>query len=395
MTDLPSLHIGKDEFKAITVGKAQRIVTGTFMERLNEWVILHSPLKLKEKVTFFRLLATMINAGVSLIKALNILQEQTGDAKMKRICQRLAAKIEMGQTLSDGLGEFPNVFYSAEIGMVKSGEASGRLNQVLLTLADEAEKGAKLKRKIKGAMMYPLAIIIVVIGVFIAVTVLVIPKMRATFEEAGASLPSSTKVLIGVSDFLRGTFLGIPNTLLLVLALIGAYILLKIWKKTPNGRFIWDSFLLKIPVFGMLRRKLILAQFARSISTLTQSGISIVKALLITADVVGNETYHRRITLISDDVKQGITIAENIQGNVKMFPSMVVSMIAVGEQTAQIGEVTAKIADFYEDEVDTMAKNLSSLMEPMIIVLIGIVVGYMVTAIMTPVLQLSEVATGI
>src|SRR6185295_18193361 len=285
MSEPLSLHISKDEYKAVAIGKTVAVApTGNLIARLNEWMVNRSALKTKEKVTFFRLMATMINAGVSLIKALNILQEQTNSPKMKRICQKIAAKIEMGQTLSDGLLEDPNTSKGSEIGMIRSGEASGRLNQVLLTLADETEKSAKIKSKIKGAMMYPMAIIFVIIGVFVSVTVLVIPKMKSTFAEAGADLPNSTKVMIAMSDFFIGATFGIPNAIFIICALAGLFAIFKFWHKTENGKLYWDAFLLKLPVFGMLRRKLILSQFARNISTLIKSGISIVKTLQITAE---------------------------------------------------------------------------------------------------------------
>jgi type IV pilus assembly protein PilC len=199
--------------------------------------------------------------------------------------------------------------------------------------------------------------------------------------------------MIAISDFMMAKTFGIPNPVFVIAALIIFWILLGMWTKTDSGKFYWDKFMLRVPVFGSLRRKLVLAQFSRSISTLTQSGISIVKGLRITADVVGNEVYRRRVLLIAEDVKQGITIGENLQGNKVMFPVMLVSMIAVGEQTAQLDAVTAKVADFYEEEVDNMVKTLSSLMEPIIILVIGIVVGFMVTAIMTPIMNMSEVVS--
>lgn len=396
MPQTTSLHIGRNQEQPLQIipQKKQKIHLSTLFQDLNAWVIEKSPLKTKEKVAFFRLLATMINAGVSLLKALNILADQTRDAKMKKMCWDMANKVEIGQTLSEGMEDFPSVFTTSEVGMTRSGEASGRLNEVLTSLADKVEKDTKMKGKIKGAMAYPVAIMIVIVLVFVAVTVLVIPKMKETFESAGADLPKSTQMLIAASDFFKGGTLGVPNPILLVASLVLLYVLLRLWRKTPNGKLYWDSLMLRIPVFGALRRKLILAQLSRSVATLTKSGISIVKTLEITSEVLGNEVYRRRILLTADDVKQGITIAENLRGNTKIFPVMLVSMIAIGEQTAQLSNVTGKVADFYEDEVDTMVKTLASLMEPFIIVVIGVLVGFMVTAIMTPIMRMSEVATG-
>lgn len=391
-----NLHIGKDEYKAVKVGTQVELSTGGggLMDRLNEWVINMSPVSTKSKVTFFRLLATMINAGVSLVKSLHILEAQTEDPKLKKICASLSHGVEMGQSLSYCMESFPDVFPEAQIGMIRSGEASGKLNDVLIQIADQVEKGNKIAGKIKGAMMYPIAIILVIIVVTGAVVVLVIPKLEDMFGKAGAELPGATRMLISLSNFLLGTPLGLPNWIMMIFGSIGFFIGLGMWKKTPAGRYHWDKFILSLPVFGGLNRKVALSKFCNSLSTLTKSGIAIVKAIKITSDIVGNEVYRRRILMIAADVQTGITIAENIKDDKKMFPVMLVSMIGVGEQTAQLDSVTAKVADFYDDEVDNVVKNLSSLMEPIIIIVIGVVVGFLVTAIMSPIMKMSEVASS-
>ncbi len=366
----------------------------SFIDRLNEWVVDMSPVSIKSKVIFYRLLSTMINAGVSLIKAMNILSNQFEDAKMKKVCSVILSRIEKGMSLSDALQEYPDVFSEAELGMISSGEVSGRLNAVLVDLADRVESGAKIAGKIKGAMIYPLVIIIILVAVVTTVMIMVIPKLKDTFEKGGAKLPATTQMLIDGSDFITGDTMGIPNGALIILGFVGIVMAIRFWKKTPEGLFYWDNIMLHVPVFGDMSRKLVLLQFCQSLSSLVSSGVSITKTLQITSQVVGNEVYRRRILLIGEDVKQGIPIADNIRENNTMFPIMLTSMIDIGEKTAQLSKVCLKVADFYQDELDTMVKTLSSLMEPIIIVLIGGVVGFIVTAIMAPIMQMSEVASN-
>ncbi|MEI7510935.1 MAG: type II secretion system F family protein [Candidatus Peregrinibacteria bacterium] len=366
----------------------------SFFDKINEWVIDMSPVSMKSKVIFYRLLSTMINAGVSMVKAMNILANQFEDPKMKKVCRIVLSRIEKGMALSDALQEYPETFTEAELGMISSGEVSGRLNGVLIDLADRVESGAKISGKIKGAMMYPMAIIIILVIVVSAVMVLVIPKLKETFEKGGAELPAATQLLIDGSDFITGSTMGIPNAILMILTVVGIIFGIKTWKKTPEGMFHWDNLMLNLPVFGGMNRKLVLLQFCQSLASLISSGVSITKTLQITSQVVGNEVYRRRILLIGEDVKQGIPIADNIRENNVMFPIMLTSMIDIGEKTAQLNKVCLKVAEFYQDELDTTVKTLSSLMEPIIIVVIGGVVGFIVTAIMSPIMKLSDVASG-
>ena len=365
----------------------------TFQEKIDDFLIEHQSVKTKELVVFFRLLATMLNAGVSLVKSLKVLAEQTTNKKMQKVILKLVVDIENGQNLSDSMAEFPNVFDTAQIGMIHSGEASGKLNKILLQLADQFERSSAIKSKIKNAMIYPAAIISFVMIAGLVMMYMVVPQLTAVFRDANVELPALTKVIVFISDFLKGQTMGIPNILLVILAIITFILGFFKWKNTHSGRILWQKFVLKLPLFGNLTRKAILAQFCQGLSSLNSSGISIVKSLQIVADIVGNEVYRRRILLISEDVKKGISIAENLKDDTKLFPTMVASMIQVGEQTAQLDVVTEKIAKFYQEEVDDMVKNLSSLLEPFIIVIIGIGVGLLVAGIMKPIMMMSEVAS--
>jgi type IV pilus assembly protein PilC len=350
------------------------------------------PVGTKEKVQFFRLLATMINAGISITKALRILSDQTENSRMKRIVSDIAHQIETGSSFGEAVNFYSDIFSSAQIGMIEAGEASGKLNETLLQVAVEAEKSASIRSKIRGAMFYPVMIILLMLGAGFAIMVFVMPRIKELFDSLGGELPVSTKLLISISDFLVGTALGIPNALSILIFIALIIVGITFWKKTPLGGYLWAQLMLSMPIFGKLSQKYSLARFTRMLSTLSSSGIPIIKALHISASSIGNEVYERRVNQIAEDVKQGITMAENMKDDERHFPSMVVGMIAVGEQTAQIDTICGKIADYYEDEVNDMVRNLSSLLEPIIMLILGLAVAFLVLSVMLPILQSSDLA---
>ncbi|MFH0820981.1 MAG: type II secretion system F family protein, partial [Candidatus Peregrinibacteria bacterium] len=380
------LHIGSTPLTSpIAVGAAKPVAkeeSKGLVSQLNQILSRFTPIKTADKVSFFRLLATMINAGISIVKGLHILQDQIENQHFKEVIADLAKKIETGSSFSKALGDYRQYFTDAQIGMVEAGEASGRLNQTLLQIATETEKSASLTSKIKGAMIYPVVVLVILFGAGFAVMTFVMPKIKEMFENLGGELPAMTKVLIAASDFLVGTTLGLSNALWIIMVVVGLIFLFFAWKKTELGRLTWARILLRLPVFGKLSQRVALARFCRGLSTLVSSGVTILKALRITASSVGNTVYEHRINDIADDVRQGITMAENMKDDEAHFPSMVVGMIGVAEQTAQIDTITAKIADYYEEQVDDMVKNLSSLMEPIIIVVLGLAVAFLVIAVM-------------
>lgn len=392
-----SLHIGAQSRPTITPQaaptKEEKLKAKTgWLQAVSEYIGQFQGIRMTDKVSFFRLLATMINAGISIVKALNILAEQTDNQHMKRIINDLVFKIETGSSFSQAIGSYPKYFSEAQIGMVEAGEASGRMNQTLVQIADQMEKTAAFGSRIKGAMIYPVVIIFVMLGAGVAVMVLVMPKIKDMFQGLGGKLPAMTQVLISMSDWLVADFMGIPD----VLWLIGTFVVLLVvflqWKKTKWGAYMWMRIVFRLPLFGKLTKKASLATFCRGLSTMVSSGIPIIKALRITAASVGNPIYQRRINQIADDVKHGITMAENMKDDEYYFPNMVVGMIGVAEQTAQIDNITLKLAEFYEEEVDNMVKGLSSLMEPIIMVVLGGAVAFLVMAVMTPILSASDLA---
>lgn len=356
-----------------------------FYKRLNERIESISPVNIRDKVAFFQLLAIMIDAGVPLVRALYVLSQQLNNARMRRIVAALAQKVESGKPLSAALQDFYGIFDDAQIGMIRAGEVSGKLNEILQQIADQVEKSAKLTSKVKGAMIYPAVILCLMGGVIFVVLGFVIPQLMELFTEANATLPKSTLFLIYASEFVQGWYKEI------IAGFILAGGVFYLWKRTPSGKYRWHQLLLRVPLFGKLFRYVALTRFTRTLSSLIQSGVPIVKSLQINADAIGNEVYRRRIYMAAEDVSRGIPLAEHLMDSPFLFPEMVVSMISIGEQTAELDQVSKKIAEYYDGEVDQMAANMSKLMEPFILVVMGVVVGTLVMAIMQPIFGLLDV----
>ena len=395
-TSESKLHIGHSILSP-KKAEAPKAKIGSFKDAFNaanDWMLMQSKIKAKDKAVFFRLLAVMINAGLPIIKALKILSEQTANKRLQLTIQEIKEKVESGKKFSRVLGEYPDIFNEAEVGMIASGEASGQLNKTLLNLAEETEKSANIKSKIKSAMIYPISVLIILIFAGIIVMVKVIPSLKDLFISAGAELPLATRILIAGSDFLTATWILVPNWLLVIFVLIGIIALIKAWKKTKSGKYAWDNLVIKAPILGTLNTKAILATFSRQLALLSHSGVPIVRSIEITANAVGNEVYKRRLLEVKEDVEKGIAIHQSIESD-PLFPAMVVNMIAVGEQTAQLGNVAQKIADFYDDEVNTFIKNISTIMEPVIIVTIAILVAGLIAAIMQPIMEISDIASQV
>ncbi|MFT7184458.1 MAG: type IV pilus assembly protein PilC [Oceanicoccus sp.] len=373
-----------EELRRVDIDKAHD--NRSILVKINESLAKMGGVKLQEKVTFFQLLSVMINAGVPIIRSLYVLSDQTKNPYLKIVIRDMAKKMEEGTTFAKTMAAYPKAFTDAERGMIASGEASGNLNEILKDIAKQAEKSAKIVAKVKGAMIYPIAIVtIMMIALFIMLT-MVVPKLEGLFNQGGQELPKTTEVLIGLSDWAQNSWgLVLAGAVLLVLGL-------KFAKRYPQVQYGIDYALLYMPIFGTLVRKLMISRFARMLASLMDAGIPIVKALEINAAAVGNHVYKRRIEFASQDVAQGIPLGENLTNNEFLFPPMVASMITIGEQTSNLTEVSTKIADYYEDEVDTAVSSLSKLMEPVILVVMGAGVGFIVAAIMQPIMALSDLS---
>jgi type IV pilus assembly protein PilC len=333
--------------------------------------------KLKEVAVFSRQFATMINSGLSLIRALAILTEQTESAVLAKVAGEVRLDVERGSSLSAALGRHPKVFNHLYIAMVKSGEAGGVLDAVLMRLADTIEKQVELRRKVKSAMTYPVVVLVICSVIATAMLLLIVPQFKAIYADLGGTLPLPTRILISVSDLLKTFF---P---LLVLFGVGGFFLFRRWARSEQGKPKWDAFKLRVPVFGALTRKAAIARFSRTLAALTRSGVGILEALDIVAETSGNEVVSSAVRDTQQAVKRGDTLSRPLEQH-EVFPPMVVQMIAVGEETGALDEMLDKIADFYDQEVSATVDALTSLIEPMLICLMGVIVGGMIISLYLP-----------
>ncbi|HEX9899729.1 MAG TPA: type II secretion system F family protein [Candidatus Methylomirabilis sp.] len=338
----------------------------------------------KEIVVFTRQFATMIDAGLPLVQCLEILASQQENKVFKKALTEIRQSVEGGLTFAAALKQHPKVFSSLYANMVEAGEAGGILDTILNRLAVYMEKAMSLKKKVKSAMIYPSTIVTVAATVVVFLLVFVIPTFKAMFEGFGATLPLPTLIVLELSRIVRGYFLvGIG-------AVVAAVVGLRWWYGTPAGRLAIDSFLLRTPVFGMLIRKVAVAKFTRTLGTLISSGVAILDGLDITARTAGNKVVELAVQRTRASIAEGKTIAEPLKAS-GVFPPMVVQMIAVGEQTGALDAMLGKIADFYDEEVDTAVTNLTALLEPMLMVFLGIVIGGVVIAMYLPIFKLVTV----
>jgi len=358
------------------------VLKGSFMDTLNNYVVSLQSVKTKEKVIFYRLLSTMTNAWMTLVKSMQVLEKQEKNQVFKAILWRFSAELKEWKNLSECLEMFPSSFTEAEMWIIKSWEKTGQLNNVLNDLAEQIEKVESLNWKIKSAMMYPMFIIVVVIGVIWVMMTMIVPKLLDIFDDKSV-LPASTKALMATSDIFRDYWL-----LFIVLGVI-FYIFIKLWRKTPDGKYMYDNIVMKVPVFWWITRKLILSKFARVFSWLTSSWVSVVESLKITSTAVWNEVYKQRLLLLAEDIWSWIKMWESLDGD-KLFPEMMVQMIQVWEQTAKLDQTILKIADFYDDEVDNTIWVLNKLLEPFIIVTLAVIVWFIAMAIMQPIMNLAD-----
>jgi type IV pilus assembly protein PilC len=354
-------------------------------QRLNEKVQSITTIGIRDKVTFFQLLSVMIEAGVPLVRSLYVLSQQTTNGRMRKIVATLAQKVETGKPLSAAMQDFYGIFNDAQIGMVRAGEISGRLNEILQEIAIEVEKTAKLMGKVKGAMIYPIVVLTLMFGSVFVILTYVVPQLMGLFSETGTALPPSTQILLGVSAFTDAHAKTILGTAIVAAGLF------YLWKHTAMGKYHWHAITLHMPLFGVLIRYMALSRLTRTLGSLLQSGVPIVKSLQIDADAVGNEVYRRRLYMAAEDVSRGIPLGEHLTDSPFLFPEMVVSMVGVGEQTAELPKICHKIADFYDNAVDQMAANLSKLMEPFILLMMGTIVGGLIMAVMQPIFSLMDV----
>jgi len=351
-------------------------------EKRAEIQLFQRKIKSAEISIFARQFATMIGAGVPLVRCLSILSQQSENPRFRDVINKVRQDVEAGSTLSKALQNHPKVFSNLFVNLIKAGEAGGILDEILNRLANYLESSEQLKQKVKGALTYPVVVLsIAVLVVFFLIT-FVLPSFEAIFKDMGdAKLPTPTRLLLALSGFMNQYFIFI------IISVVAGFVVIKKFFETEKGVRIFDTNILKVPAIGPMMRKVAVAKFTRTLGTLIASGVPILQALEVTADTAGNVVISDAINKTRVSIREGESIAEPLKQS-KVFPPMVVQMIAVGEETGELDGMLTKIADFYDSEVDTAVKGLTSIIEPLVIVFMGIVIGGIVMAIFMPMLEL-------
>ena len=344
-------------------------------------IVLFKKVNKKDLVMFSRQLSIMFKSKVPLIESLDVLSGQMKNIIFKENILKISEKIEGGVSFSQALSFFPKLFSPFYIAMVKSGEVSGKLSEVLEHLAEHQEKEYHLNSKIKGAMIYPSLILFVIVAVIVLLVVFVIPNLVSVFETSGQELPLATRMVIAVSDFSRKW-----GWLVLVIAGAIVFFLVKYYA-TPKGKALFDRFFLKIPILGSFLKKVYLSRFAENLSTLISGGLPIIQSLSIVGDIIANNSYKEAISTAANEVRKGEMISLVLRQYPDLFPPVFVQMVMIGEKTGTIDTTLMNVVDFYEQEVDRAVDNILGVMEPVLIVFLGVVVGGIMMSILLPIYQ--------
>jgi type IV pilus assembly protein PilC len=336
----------------------------------------------KDIVVFTRQFATMIDAGLPLVQALDILSTQVENKMLAKTLSVIKGDVEAGSTYADALKKHPRVFSELYANMVAAGESGGILDTILNRLATYIEKAMKLKKKVKGAMIYPIVVSTIAVAVIAIIMIFVVPTFSKMFAQMGGTLPLPTLFVMKTSNFLAGI-----GGLLVLMCIVGFFVFMRQFRKTEKGKAATDRIFLRLPIFGILLRKVAVAKFTRTLGTLVSSGVPILDGLEITAKTAGNKIIEYAVMDVRQAVTEGKTLAEPLM-KAGVFPPMVTHMISVGESTGALDAMLTKIADFYDDEVDSAVSNLTSMMEPLLMVFLGGAVGFIVVAMYLPIFKL-------
>ncbi len=349
---------------------------------------LSSKVKVKDLVIFTRQLSTLVNAGVPLTRSLTTLQQQTASSVLKQQLEQIVKRVEGGASLGDSLSDFPKTFSSIYVNMVRAGEEGGILDDVLKRLALQQEKDAAIRAKIKSAMTYPMVISVITSVAFIFLMTSVVPKIGGIIKNIGgpdAKLPIYTEIMLSISDVMKT-----PTCLLSMFVVVpAAFIVFRRYIKTKKGRYVWHSILLKTPIIKTLITKVAIARFARTFSSLMGAGVTILQAISTTAGAIGNAVIEKELINSAKAVQAGGQLSTQLESS-KVFPPLVSQMLAVGEETGQTDQILIKVAEFYEEEVDAFVGSLASIIEPLMIVVLGAVVGVIAASVFGPISQLSS-----
>ncbi len=343
----------------------------------------------EDLVIFTRQLATMIGAGIPLMEAMEILHSQAENPRFAVVLDRVVEDIRAGSDLSAAMSKYPTVFSNIYLAMIRAGEVSGQIDEILVRLAGYMEEAQKLKAEIKAAMTYPVVSLCMITGITLFLMTYIVPQFGSIFSQIvdkngnALELPTITKVTLGISNFL------LTKWWLILVVIIGTVVGLKMYKKTDKGAYQWDWFMLKMPVFGQLFQKVALSRFSKTFATLIKSGVPILGALEIVSATSGNRVIMEAVDGARDSVREGNTLAEPL-GRSPIFPPMVVKMIAIGERSGALESLLEKISIFYDEQVETSVKSLTSLIEPIMIGMMGVMVGGIVLAVFYPILKLQS-----
>lgn len=363
-------------FKEIKTGEATRVKI-KILDRL-------FGISLKDKLIFSRNLAVMISSGLPLSRAIKNISLQTGNKRFSKVLNDIFADLQAGSTFADSLSKYPAIFNDLFVNMVRVGEASGNLEEVLEILSVQLEKEHDLMSKIRGAMVYPCVILVAMVGIAIIMLTYILPKLMGVFKDMQVQLPQSTRIVIAISDILRNYSYLVFGGILLIVALVKVFLTTKAGKKTLS--FI----LINTPAVGNLVVKINCARFARIYSSLLRSGVSVVESLKIVSHTLTNYYYERSLTNSIDEIQRGVNLSEVIKKNSRIFPVLVAQMLEVGEETGKTELVLQKLAEFYEDEVNGITKNMSSIIEPVLMIIIGSAVGFFAVSMLQPMYSIMD-----
>jgi type IV pilus assembly protein PilC len=381
--------VAPDQSKAEQLLTENGFIIISLTQRRENWFSRNNPfvprVSYKDLVLFSRQLSTLISARVPLLQALRILESQLDNKALLNILRELIASIENGESFSLALSKFPETFGNIYVALVRSGESSGSVADSLNYLADQLEKDYELRNKVRGAMTYP-GFVLVALGIVgFLMFKFVLPNLTSVLKEQGGSLPPLTVAIISASDFFKVYWW------VMLLALAGLILGIRFFLRTESGRYKWDAVKIQLPLIGRIFREVYYTRFSRNLSTLVAGGIPIIKALTIVSEIIGNSIYRDILLQAAADVTNGRAISESLSQH-KEFPPLVTQMVRVGEQTAQLDTILKKLAEFYEKEVDQRVGTLSTLLEPLIMIVLGIAVGLLVAGILLPIYNLASTA---
>jgi len=367
-----------NEKSVVTLIKNRGLFPISIKQKGQHKTLFQRKVPLKEKIVFSQQLAIMIKSGLPIVDAIKSLRDETENARFARELNGVIAEVEGGSPLSTALGKYPKTFNEIYVNLIKSGEKSGKLELVLERLTEQLEKDYDLSHKIRGALSYPIFVLSALVIVMVLVLVVIIPQLEVIFADAGIALPLSTRIIIKASYFVKSYGLYI-FIFLAALCFLG----LK-WRKTKKGRHFFDRAILFIPVIGSLLRKSYMARFTRTFSTLTASGLPLLDVLKVSSDVVGNILYEDDIMRLSEKIKSGASISASLKES-PLFPGMVGQLASVGERSGSLDEVFDSLANFYDREVDNITSNLSALLEPFLILVMGVGIGAVIISVLQPI----------